>query len=124
MRKFNLLVAAACLLAAPFVSRAECSRPVSRLALYDAARQHASPMANEVYGTYSLSNGQKLRLINYYGDLVAIFDGRQLVRMEELGANRYASHEGDVQLSWAPGEDSIQVNYTADSQGHVVRRCE
>lgn len=124
MRKSILLVAAAWLLAAPLVSSAECSRPVSRLALYDAARQYVSPMTNEVYGLYSLSNGQKLRLINHYGDLVAIFDGRQLVRLEELGANRYASHEGDVQLNWAPSEDSIQVNYTADSQGHMVRRCE
>jgi hypothetical protein len=124
MRKFIMPIAAACLLAAPFVARAECSRPVSRLALVDAARLAAVPMGGSVVGLYTLSNGQRLRLTDHYGDLVAIFEGRQLVRLEEAGPNRYASREGDVQLSWAPREGAIEVHYTADSQGRLRRSCE
>ena len=124
MRKFIMPIAAACLLAAPFVAKAECSRPVSRLALVDASRQAASPMGGSVHGLYTLSNGQRLRLIDHYGDLVAIFEGRQLVRLEEAGLNRYASREGDVQLSWAPREGAIQLDYQADSQGRLQRSCE
>ncbi|MEW6759577.1 MAG: hypothetical protein AB1437_02025 [Pseudomonadota bacterium] len=124
MRKFIMPIAAACLLAAPFVARAECSRPVSRLALVDASRQAASPMGGGVHGLYTLSNGQRLRLVDHYGDLVAIFEGRQLVRLEEAGLNRYASREGDVQLSWTPREGAIQLHYQADSQGRLQRSCE
>lgn len=124
MRKFIMPIAAACLLAAPFVAKAECSRPVSRLALVDASRQAASPMGGSVHGLYTLSNGQRLRLIDHYGDLVAIFEGRQLVRLEEAGLNRYVSREGDVQLSWAPREGAIQLDYQADSQGRLQRSCE
>lgn len=124
MRTFIMPIAAACLLAAPFVARAECSRPVSRLALHDAARQAAAPMGGSVHGLYTLSNGQKLRLVDHYGDLVAIFEGRKPVRLEEAGPKRYASREGDVQLSWAPREAAIQVHYTADSAGRLLRSCE
>lgn len=128
MRKSIPLVAAACLLAAPFASSVECSGKVSRAALAHEARQVGivSPFGAEVRGIYALSNGQRVRLVNHYEDLVAVFDRQQLVRLEEVGANRYVSREGDVELSWRPSpqEDTIVLRYPADSQGRLMRACE
>lgn len=126
MHTLNLLAAAACLLAVPLASGAECSGKVSKAALNDAMRQPGaiSFMGGDVRGQYSLSNGQRLKLLDHYGDLVAVFDGRRPVRLEEIGANRFASHEGDVELSWEPRTDIIRVNYPADSEGRLLRACE
>lgn len=124
MRTFTMLAAAACLLAAPFACAAECSGKVSRAALAQDA-WIVSPFGADVRGLYTLSNGQRVRLVDHYGDLVAVFD-RQLVRLDEAGANRYVSREGDVELRWRPNaqEDTIELRYPADSQGRLLRACE
>ena len=126
MRKFSLLFVAACLLAAPVASAADCSRKVSRAALAETARQPgALPLSGgDVRGLYALSNGQRLKLLDFYGDLVAVFDGRGPVRLEEVGANRFASRERDVELSWEPRTATIRLQYPADSQGLLLRACE
>ncbi len=130
MRTSPMLAAAACLLAAPFSSpyagAAECSGKVPRVALVDQGGRHdlVSPWGGEIQGMYALSNGRRLKLFNHYGSLVAVFDQRQLVRLEEVGANRYASREGDVELSWEPRQDVIRLNYPADGAGRLLRACE
>ena len=128
MRKFSVLFATACLLAAPIASAADCSGKVTRAGLAHEASQPGivSPLGGEVRGLYALSNGQRVRLVNHYEDLVAVFDQQQMVRLEEAGANRYVSREGDVELSWmpAPREDTILLRYPADSQGRLARACD
>lgn len=125
MRKFIMPIAAACLLAAPFASAAECSGKVSRAALAQDAGI-VSPFGADVRGSYVLSNGHRVRLVDHYGDLVAVFDRRQLVRLDEAGANRFVSPEGDVELRWRPSpqEDTIELRYPADSEGRLLRACE
>jgi len=128
MRTFNVLFAAACLLSAPFASAVECSGKVPRSALAPEAFQAGivSPFGAEVRGVYALSNGQRVRLVDHSVGLVAVFDRQQLVRLEEAGANRFVSREGDVELSWRPSpqEDTIALRYPADSQGRLLRACE
>ena len=126
MQKLCLLFAAACLLAAPIASAADCCGKVSRAALADPARQPGavSFVDDDVRGVYSLSNGERLKLLDYYGDLVAVFEQRRPVRLEEVGANRFASRERDVALRWEPQTGAIQLQYPADSQGRLLRACE
>jgi len=128
MRTFNLLVAAASLLAAPIASGAACSGKVPRTVLAPEALQagFVTPLGGEVRGLYALSNGQRVRLLRHDEDLVAVFDRRQLVRLEDAGANRFVSREGDVELTWrpAPAEDTILLRYPADSQGRLLRACD
>ncbi|MCD2515267.1 hypothetical protein LQ564_02955 [Massilia sp. G4R7] len=122
----TMLIAAACLLAAPISSAAECSGRVSRAALTDTGRQAgASVLAGtDIRGMYTLSNGQRLKLVDYYGDLVAVFEQRRPVRLEEVGVNRFASRERDVEVSWEPHNDLIRLQYPADGTGRLQRACD
>lgn len=128
MRTFHAIVAAACLLAAPLACGAECIGKVSRAALVDSGGRIGvvSPLGADVQGRYALSNGQRVTLVNHYQDLVAVFDAGRPVRLREVGQHRFASPEGDVQLSWAPSprEDTIRLSYPADAGGRLRRSCD
>lgn len=134
MRSYYPLVAAACLLAAPLASALECG-PQSRVDI-TAQREAmgAAPggristgrqLADEVVGAYALSNGHRLDLIHLDERLIAEFDKRRRVELEEVGPHLFASRGGDVQMAWMPGEraDTILLSYPADSQGRLKRSC-
>ena len=134
MRVLSPLVAAACLLAAPFVSAAQCGPGQGRVDVTAQRAAVAGPngfiatgaqLADEVEGTYALSNGRRLELIDLDQQVVADFGKWSRVRLDEVGPHRFASREGDVTLTWLPGErlDTIVLSYPADSRGQLQRGC-
>lgn len=74
-------------------------------------------LADEVVGSYALSNGHRLDLIH--------LDERRRVQPDEVGPHLFASREGDVEMAWMPGQraDTILLSYPADSQGRLRRSC-
>lgn len=134
MRSLFPLVAAACLLAAPLASGAQCSPQgkvnitAQREAMGAAPTGRISTgrqLADEVVGSYALSNGHRLDLISLDERLIAEFDKRRRVQLEEVGPHLFASRSGDVELAWMPGQraDFILMSYPADSQGRLKRSC-
>ena len=134
MRSFYPLVAAACLLAAPLASAAQCGPQgkvnitAQREAMGAAPSGRVSTgtqLADEVAGSYALSNGHRLDLIHLDERLVAEFDKRRRVQLEEVGPHLFASRGGDVEMAWMPGQrtDTILLTYPADSQGRFRRSC-
>lgn len=133
MRSLIPLVAAACLLAAPPASAAQCG-PQGRVDV-TAQRQAAgepggftstgAQLAAEVAGTYALSNGRRLELSDQQDQVLATFDAWRHVLLDEVGPHRFASRQGDVQLTWMPQGrvDSILLSYPADSKGRLKRSC-
>ncbi|KFI08598.1 hypothetical protein [Massilia sp. BSC265] len=133
MRSIYPLVAAACLLAAPLASAVECGGGgmVNLVAQREGAGgsggfiSTGAQLSAEVAGTYALSNGRRLELSDLQHDVLATFDNRRRVFLEEVGPHRYASHRGDVQLTWMPEgrPDTILLSYPADSKGRLRRGC-
>ncbi|MGI4718304.1 MAG: hypothetical protein ACRYGO_03315 [Janthinobacterium lividum] len=127
MHKSYALVAAACLLAAPLASGAECAG-VSLAAVSDASEQlgNLATLGGSVEGLYTLSNGARVKVLDSQQGLVAVFEHARPVRLREVGTNRYASPEGDVELTWVPAApgDTILLNYPADSAGRLRRSCD
>ena len=133
MRSYHLLVAAACLLAAPLASAAQCgprgmvSITAQREAMGVPSGRIATgtQLADEVVGSYALSNGHRLDLIHLDERLIAEFDKRRQVHLEEVGPHLFASRTGDVQMAWMRGErtDTILLSYPADSEGRLRRSC-
>lgn len=133
MRKLYPLVAAACLLAAPFASAAQCGGQgraqvtAHRSATGDPGGFIATgaQLADSVQGSYALSNGRRLELIDLDQRVYADFGKWSRVQLEEVGPHRFASREGDVQLTWVPGRitDTILLSYPADSRGRLKRGC-
>ncbi len=133
MRYAPMLLAAACLLAAPLASAAQCgaqgkvSVTGQRGGAGDAGTYVATgaQLASAVEGSYSLSNGRRLDLVDLDQRVLADFDKRTRVALNEVGTNRFASREGDVQMTYQPGErtDNIRLSYPADSKGRIKRGC-
>ncbi len=133
MRTLTPLLAAACLLAAPFASAAQCGAQgkVSVTAQRDAeaaGRQFTSTgaqLASEVEGSYALSNGRRLELIDLDQRLVADFGKWSRVELAEVGPHRFVSRGGNVEMTYMPGRrtDSILLSYPADSKGRLARGC-
>ena len=134
MRSYYPLVAAACLLAAPFASAAQCvpQGKVNIIAQRDAMGPPPSgristgqQLADEVAGPYALSNGRRLDLIHLDERLIAEFDKRRRVELEQVGPHLFASRGRDVELAWMPGQraDTILLSYPADSKGRLKRSC-
>lgn len=136
MRSIYPLVAAACLLAAPFASAAQCGPQgrvditAQRAAMGPAPAGRVSTgtqLADEVAGSYALSNGRRLDLIHLDERLVAEFDKRRRVELEEVGPHLFASRAGEVRMAWMPGQrtDTILLSYPADSRGRLrlARSC-
>lgn len=134
MRCFYPLVAAACLLAAPLASAAPCDAPgtVNVFAQRSAAAASAggvvstgTQLVDEVEGSYLLSNGRWLALIDLDQRLYAEFDHWRRVQLQEVGPHLFASREGDVQMTWMPDRraDTILLSYPADSRGRLRRGC-
>jgi len=128
------LVAAACLLAAPLACAGQCAGQAQ--VNVAAQRSSAAPpsgfiatgaqLAAEVEGSYALSNGRRLDLLDIDQRVYADFGKWSRVQLDEVGPHRFASREGDVQLTWLPGErtDTILLSYPADSRGRLKRvRC-
>ncbi|MCC2956589.1 hypothetical protein LK542_13295 [Massilia sp. IC2-477] len=133
MRSIYPLVAAACLLAAPLASAAQCG-PGGKVNVTAQRATVAGPngfiatgaqLASEVEGSYALSNGRRLELIDLDQQVYADFGKWSRVRLDEVGPHRFASREGDVQMTWLPGErtDTIVLSYPADSRGRFKRGC-
>ena len=134
MRSYYPLVAAALLLAAPLASAAQCSLQgkvnitAQREAMGAAPAGRISTgrqLADEVVGSYALSNGHRLDLIHLDERLIAEFDKRRRVQLEEVGPHLFASRGGDVEMAWMPGQrsDTILLSYPADDQGRLRRSC-
>lgn len=134
MRSYYPLVAAACLLAAPLASAAQCGAQgkvnitAQREAMGAAPSGRISTgiqLADEVVGSYALSNGHRLDLIHLDERLIAEFDKRRRVQLEEVGPHLFASRSGDVEMAWMPGQrtDTILLSYPADDQGRLRRSC-
>ncbi len=133
MRSFYPLAAAACLLAAPLASAAQCGPQgkVNITAQREAMGAPGGPistgtqLADEVVGSYALSNGHRLDLIHLDQRLIAEFDKRRRVQLEEVGPHLFASRGGDVEMAWMPGQrtDTILLSYPADDQGRLRRSC-
>lgn len=134
MRTLTPLVAAACLLAAPLASAAQCGAQgtVSVTAQRSAAAGAAggfiatgAQLADEVEGSYLLSNGRWLELIDLDQRVYAQFDKWRRVQLEEVGPHRFATREGDVQMTYMPNQrpDTIHLSYPADSRGRLKRSC-
>lgn len=133
MRPMYSLVAAACLLAAPLALAAQCG-PGGKVKVTAQRAAVAGPngfiatgaqLASEVEGTYALSNGRRLELIDLDQQIYADFGKWSRVRLEEVGPHRFASREGDIQMSWVPGQrtDTVLLSYPADSRGRLKRGC-
>jgi len=132
MRTLYPLVAAACLLAAPLAS-AQCGArgtvnvTAQRSAPADAGGYIATgaQLADAVEGSYALSNGRRLDLVDLDQRVYADFDAGKWSRVAllEVGPHRFASREGDVQLTYVPGpvNDTIMLSYPADSRGRLKR---
>jgi len=133
MRSLHLLIAAACLLAAPAASAGQCGAggTVELLAQREGAGgsggfiSTGAQLSAEVAGFYALSNGHRLELSDLQHDVQATFDNDRQVYLEEVGPHHYASHRGDVQLIWMPGgrADTILLSYPADGKGRFKRGC-
>lgn len=128
------LVAAACLLAAPLACAAQClgqgqvnvTAQRSSVAGSGGFIATGAQLAAEVEGSYALSNGRRLDLLDIDQRVYADFGKWSRVQLDEIGPHRFASREGDVQLTWLPGErtDTILLSYPADSRGRLKRvRC-
>ncbi|MFN3792771.1 hypothetical protein [Massilia sp.] len=133
MRSYHLLVAAALLLAAPLAAAAQCS-PQGKVNITAQREAMGAPsgristgtqLADEVAGSYALSNGHRLDLIHLDQRLIAEFDKRRRVQLEEVGPHLFASRSGDVEMAWMPGQraDTILLSYPADDQGRLRRSC-
>lgn len=131
-----VLAAAACLLSAPLASplasAAQCGGKVKVTAQRtDVAGPGGfiatgAQLAAEVEGSYALSNGRRLELMDIDQRIHADFGKWSVVQLEEVGPHRFASREGDVQMTWLPGEhaDTILLSYPADSKRRLKRgRC-
>jgi hypothetical protein len=133
MRTLYPLVAAACLLAAPLASAAQCgaqgkvkvSAQRSAAGAPGAFVATGAQLADSVKGTYGLSNGRRLELIDLDERVYADFGKWSRVALNEVGPNQFASREGDVQMTWVPGQrtDTILLSYPADSKGRLKRGC-
>lgn len=133
MRSYHLLVAAALLLAAPLAAAVQCSAQgkVNITAQREAMGAPSggistgTQLADEVVGSYALSNGHRLDLIHLDERLIAEFDKRRRVQLEEVGPHLFASRSGDVEMAWMPGQrtDTILLSYPADNQGRLRRSC-
>lgn len=133
MRSYHLLVAAALLLAAPLASAVQCG-PQGKVNITAQREAMGAPggristgtqLADEVVGSYALSNGHRLDLIHLDERLIAEFDKRRRVQLEEVGPHLFASRSGDVEMAWMPGQrtDTILLSYPADNQGRLRRSC-
>ncbi len=133
MRSIYPLVAAACLLAAPLASAAQCG-PGGKVNVTAQRAAIGGPggfistgaqLADEVEGTYALSNGRRLELLDIDQQVWADFGKWSRVQLNEIGPHRFASREGDVQMTWVPGQpaDTILLSYPADSRGQLKRGC-
>ncbi|GEM_PF-2514205 len=133
MRSYHLLVAAALLLAAPLAAAVQCS-PQGKVNITAQREAMGAPdgristgtqLADEVAGSYALSNGHRLDLIHLDERLIAEFDKRRRVQLEEVGPHLFASRSGDVEMAWMPGQrtDTILLSYPADNQGRLRRSC-
>jgi len=131
MRIYVLLVAAACLLAVPLASAAQCDGKVNVTAQRSSVAGPSgfiatgAQLADEVEGSYALSNGRRLDLLDIDQRVYADFGKWSRVELQEVGPHRFASREGDVQMTWMPGErtDTILLSYPADSRGRLKRGC-
>jgi hypothetical protein len=134
MRTLYPLVAAACLLAAPHASAAQCGAhgKVNITAQRDAAGatpggfiSTGAQLADEVEGTYALSNGRRLELLDIDQQIYADFGKWSRIQLQEVGPHRFASRGGDVQMTWVPGQrtDTILLSYPADSRGRLAPGC-
>ena len=132
MRSIYPLVAAACLLAAPHASAFQCGEG----SMVNVVAQRGgggatgfvssgSQLSAEVAGFYALSNGRRLELSDRQHHVLARFDNRREVFLEEVGPHQFASYRGDVQLTWMPEgrADTIQLSYPADDKGRFKRGC-
>lgn len=133
MRLFTPFVAAACLLAAPQAFAAQCggqgkvnvTAQRSSVAGPNGFIASGAQLAAEVEGSYALSNGRRLDLLDIDQRVYADFGKWSRVELAEVGPHRFASREGDVQMTWLPGErtDTILLSYPADSRGRLKRGC-
>ncbi|NNG22961.1 hypothetical protein [Telluria aromaticivorans] len=132
MRTLYTLVAAACLLAAPLASTAQCGQGTANVTgqrggpgTGGAFKVTGTQLANEVEGAYALSNGRRLALLHLDQAIYADFERWQRVRLEEVGTHRVASREGDIQMTWVPGQrtDSILLSYPGNGRGELKRSC-
>ena len=131
MRSLYSLAAAACLLAAPCASAAQCGGQgmvnvtAQRSAAAAGVISTGDQLASEVVGTYALSNGRRLELLGLDQQLYAEFDNWRRVRLEEVGPHLFASRAGDVRMRWMPDQrsDTILLSYPADSKGRLRRSC-
>lgn len=133
MRSLHPLIAAACLVAAPLASAAQCG--AGDMVMLVAQREGAggaggfvstgAQLSAEVAGHYALSNDRRLELSDLQHDVLATFDNQRQVYLEEVGPHHYASYRGDVQLIWMPGgrADTILLSYPADGKGRFKRGC-
>lgn len=129
------LVASACLLAAPLASAAGCAEQpgtvtvtAQRSAAAGASGNFISTstqLVDEVQGSYRLSNGRWIDLIDLDQQLYAEFDHWNRVRLREVGPHLFASRSGDVTMAWMPDQrpDTILLSYPADSKGRLRRSC-
>ncbi|MFC0253452.1 hypothetical protein [Massilia consociata] len=129
MRKSCLLsclpAAAAFLLAAPLASAAQCGTGKVTVSAQrgsaggDGFIATGVQLANEVEGSYALSNGRRLELIHLDQRVYADFGKWSRVALAEVGPHRFASRDGEVQMSWMPGPrtDQILLSYPADHRG-------
>ena len=132
MRLSCSMLAAACLLAAPLASAAQCGQGTVNVTAQrggpgtgSAFTVSGTQLASEVEGAYSLSNGRRLELVHLDQGIYADFERWQRVRLEEIGTHRFASRQGDIQMTWVPGQrtDQIFLSYPADSRGQLKRSC-
>ncbi len=132
MRTLSTLIAAACLLAAPLAGAAQCGQGTVNVTAQrggpgtgGAFTVTGTQLASEVEGAYALSNGRRLELLHLDQTIYADFERWQRVRLEEVGTHRFASREGDIQMTWVPGQrtDSILLSYPANGRGELMRSC-
>ena len=132
MRKFYPLLAAACLLAAPFASAAQCGQGTVNVTgqrggpgTGSAYTVTGTQLANEVEGAYALSNGRRLDLVYLDQAVYADFERWQRVRLEEIGTHRFASRDGDIQMTWVPDARTgrIYLSYPGNGRGELKRSC-
>lgn len=133
MRNLYPLIAAACLLAAPLASAAQCGAQ-GKVSVTARRGTPGAPgafvatgaqLADAVKGTYALSNGRRLELVELDERVYADFGKWSRVALDEVGPQQFASREGDVQMTWVPGPrtDTILLSYPADSKGRLKRGC-
>jgi hypothetical protein len=121
------------MLAAPFATAAQCGAQgrIKVSAQHSAVGGGAgfiatgAQLASEVEGSYALSNGRRLELVDVDHGLAADFDRWTRVELDEIGPHRFASREGDIEMTWVPGPrtDTILLSYPADSKGRLKRSC-